>query len=149
MSKISDDEKESMINGRSDIYHYNMMQKITNMILRFTQAAMLELIICMLINTMTENESPSDFESISKIISIFVGVLVLLYLGLMFILATVDANPERDPDSLPPVDMYTLYQGMNNRRRNAANAYLIATTLRSAVYALIVIQMDSNPGFQI
>ncbi len=82
-----------------------MMQRVSNMILRFMQAAMLELMICMMINIMAEVDSPTDFESISKMVSLLVGVIILLYLGLMFILAVLDSSQERDPDSLPPAAM--------------------------------------------
>ena len=69
------------------------------MIFRFMQATMLELIICMLINFKAErDDKSSDFESISFILSILVGIIILLHLGLMFVLAVLDSSPERDPD---------------------------------------------------
>ena len=149
VSKISENDTLPMINGRSEMQIFTMMQRISNMIFRFMQAAMLELIICMMINIMAEVDSPTDFESISRIVSLLVGVIILLYLGLMFILAVLDSSNERDPDSLPPAAMQTLYLGMNNRRRDAANALLIASVLRSAVYALNVLQLNEIPGFQV
>ena len=104
-SKISENDTLPMINGRSEMQLFTMMQRVSNMILRFMQAAMLELIICMMINFMAEVDSPTDFESISRMVSMLVGVIILLYLGLMFILAVLDSSHERDPDSLPPAAM--------------------------------------------
>ena len=81
--------------------------------------------------------------------AIFVGIMVLLFTGLLFVVTVLDTDPERDHDELPLAALNTLYLSMENRRRNSANIYLIFANLRYMVYALTVIMLDSVPGLQI
>ena len=47
------------------------------------------------------------------------------------------------------VQLSTIYLNMSNNRRTASNIYLISYMLRRAIFAVIVILMDSYPYLQI
>ena len=100
---------------------------------------MLELLICMLINFNAVPDEQTAFEGISLTVAILVSIIFLMFLGLLFVIAVKDSDPERNQDKLPLAYIDTLYLGMNNKRRNSTNGYLISSTLRTAIYAIVVI----------
>lgn len=75
--------------------------------------------------------------------------MILLFTGLLFVLAASDTDPDRDADELPVATLSSLYLSMENKRRNGANIYLIFSNLRYMVYVLVVLMLDYVPGLQI
>jgi len=138
-----------MMNGRTEVRSLTLTQKVCNAIFKFVRITMLVQLICMLINLKGDVDSSNSFESISQIMSICVGIHVLLFTGLLFVVTVLDTDPERDQDELPQAALNSLYLSMENRRRNSANIYLIFANLRYMVYALTVIMLDEVPGLQI
>jgi len=148
-SEVTAKSKKPMMNGRTEVRSLTLTQKVVNAIFKFVRITMLVQLICMLINLKGDVDSSNSFESISQIMSIFVGIMVLLFTGLLFVVTVLDTDPERDQDELPQAALNSLYLGMENRRRNSANIYLIFANLRYMVYALTVIMLDDVPGLQI
>ena len=83
------------------------------------------------------------------IVSIFFLSLATVFISLLFILTAVESDPERDEKDPPMVQLSTIYLNMSNNRRTASNIYLISYMLRRAIFAVIVILMDSYPYLQI
>lgn len=110
---------------------------------------MLVQLICMFINVKGDVNSDNEFESVSQIVAILVGIMIFLFTGLLFVIAALDTDPDRDADELPTAALSSLYLSMENKRRNGANIYLIFSNLRYMVYALIVLMLDYVPGLQI
>ena len=148
-SEVTAKSTKPMMNGRTEVRSLTLTQKVVNAIFKFVRITMLVQLICMLINLKGNVDSSNSFESISQIMSIFVGIMVLLFTGLLFVVTVLDTDPERDQDELPQAALNSLYLGMENRRRNSANIYLIFANLRYMVYALTVIMLDDVPGLQI
>jgi len=148
-SEVTAKSKKPMMNGRTEVRSLTLTQKVVNAIFKFVRITMLVQLICMLINLKGDVDSSNSFESISQIMSIFVGIMVLLFTGLLFVVTVLDTDPERDQDELPQAALNSLYLGMENRRRNSANIYLIFANLRYMVYALTVIMLEDVPGLQI
>lgn len=142
--------KEPRLNGRTEVRVLSSSQKASNMIFRLLLAAFLEIFICLLINFKSEKrDNESDFEAISRIISIFMLILCSLVTMLMFLVTAIESNPELSPTEPHIASLETMYLGMNIKRKNASNTYVLAYLLRRAVYALVVIMMDEYPALQI
>lgn len=61
----------------------------------------------------------------------------------------VESDPERNENEPPLAALDTLYLSMDNKRRTAANTFLIASTFRFAIFAMVVVLMENYPGQQI
>ena len=142
-------QKTMTSNGRSIVRPMTMFQKSLNILMRFLMVTFLEFFICCLINLKASSERTTDFESISRIVSIFYVVLLLLLVCLFFVMAVLDSDPRRDQNMPPPLGLQTMYLGMDNKRRNASNLYIIFQMIRYAVYALAVVLLDEYPTQQL
>lgn len=123
---------------------------MSNTIFRLLLAAFLEIFICILINFKAEaRDNESDFESISRIVAVFMLVICSLSLLLLFFVTAMESNPELDPSEPHIASIETLYLDMHVKRKSASNAYVLSYMLRRAVYALVVILMEDYPALQI
>mmetsp|Transcript_5486 Transcript_5486/g.7332 ORF Transcript_5486/g.7332 Transcript_5486/m.7332 type:complete len:366 (-) Transcript_5486:1025-2122(-) len=138
-----------VINGHSEPRLLTGSQKALNVFCRFKFATLLEFFICALINLKAEIDQKLQFESISRIVAIFFLVLIFLFLGLLFLMAVIESDIEREPDELPVAALNTLYVGMDNRKRTAANMFIIASIFRYAIFAIVMVMLQEAPGFQI
>ena len=93
------------------------------------------------------SNNSNDFESTSRIIAVFYLVVILLFLGMLFLLTVIESDIERDKDELPTATLDCLYTGMDNRRRTPANIFLIAQVFRAALFAIIMVMFSEAPGF--
>lgn len=116
------------------------------MIFRLLYVTFLEIFICLLINFKAGTDASSDFEAISRIVSIFMLVICALFILLMFTITTIESDPERDQKEPHVVSLETLYLGMSIKRKSASNVYIIASTFRRAIYALVAIMMHDYPA---
>lgn len=64
-------------------------------------------------------------------------------------LVFVESDPDRNVNEPPLAALDTLYLNMANKRRTAANIYLIASTFRYAIFAIVVVLMQDHPAQQI
>ena len=124
-------------------------QKVSNMIFRMMMVFFLEIFICILINFKAGTDSNIDFESTSRVINIFLLAILTLFIMLMFLITAIESDPERDPKLQPVATIHNLYLGMSNKRRTAANIYLVSFMLRRALYAVVVIMMKNYPALQL
>lgn len=120
------------------------------MLFRLILAAFLEIFICVLINFKAETKgNETDFEDISRIVSIFMLVLCTLVTMLIFIITAFESSPDIDPKEPHIAHLETMYLDMKIQRKTASNTYILAYLLRRAVYALVVIMMNEYPALQI
>ena len=141
--------REPHPNGRTEVRLLSSTQKVSNMIFRTMLVFFLEIFICILINFKAGTDSSNDFESISRVVTIFMLLILTLFILLMFLITAIESDPERDPKLPPVATIHNLYLGMSNKRRTAANIYLIAFMLRRALYAVVVIMMKNYPALQL
>ena len=137
-----------IINGHSEARVLTASQKALNVLFRYQSTILVELFICSLINMKAGvSNSSNDFESTSRIVAIFYLVVILLFLGMLFLLTVIESDIERDKDELPTATLDCLYTGMDNRRRTPANILLIAQVFRAALFAIILVMLTDAPGF--
>lgn len=67
----------------------------------------------------------------------------------MFFITAIESDVERDQNQPPMATLERLYLNMSNKRRTAANIYIITYMLRRAVFAIVVILMTSYPALQL
>jgi len=77
------------------------------------------------------------------------SVLNFLFLALLFLVLFIESDVERNKNTLPLAALHTLYLSMENKRHNAANTFLIASTFRFAIFAIVVVLMPDYPAQQI
>lgn len=139
-----------VITGHSEARTLTASQKALNVLFRFQMAMLLEIFICALINMKAGvDDSSNEFESTSRITAIFFLVVILLFLGMLFLLTVIESDIDRDKNELPTATLDCLYTGMDNKRRTPANMFLIASVFRYAIFAIVMIMLSESPGFQI
>lgn len=136
-------------NGRTEVRMLTATQKVSNMIFRLLMIFFLEIFICILVNVKAGTDSTNQFESTSRIVTIFMLIIMTLFILLMFLITSIESDPERDPKQPPVASLHSLYLDMSDKRRTAANISIIAYLLRRALYAVVVILMTDYPALQL
>ena len=106
------DKKQTNPNGRTEVRTLTASQKVSNMIFRLLLVTFMEIFICLLINFKAPTDSSSDFEAISRIVSISMLAICSIFILLMFLITTIESDPERDPKEPHMATLDTLYLGM-------------------------------------